>query len=88
MKILLARTAGFCMGVRRATEIAVDAVKDGRHPVATLGPLIHNPQATRLLESRGIHALPENQMPDSGTLIILAHGIAPYRQSALQNHGL
>ncbi len=88
MKILLARTAGFCMGVRRATEIAINAVRAGKHPVATLGPLIHNPQAIRLLESRGIHAMPENRVPDTGALIIRAHGITPSQQADLQGRGL
>ena len=55
MKIRLAKTAGFCMGVRRAVEIALDLQRTNPPlPVVTYGPLIHNPQTLELLKSRGI----------------------------------
>ena len=44
MEIRLAKTAGFCFGVNRAVELTYGLLNEG-HKVATLGPLIHNPQA-------------------------------------------
>ncbi|MBU1569365.1 MAG: 4-hydroxy-3-methylbut-2-enyl diphosphate reductase, partial [Proteobacteria bacterium] len=44
MKIYIARTAGFCMGVRRAVEMALDIPRKQKGPIFTFGPLIHNPQ--------------------------------------------
>ena len=44
MEIRLAKTAGFCFGVNRAVELTYNLLNEG-HKVATLGPLIHNPQA-------------------------------------------
>ena len=44
MEIRLAKTAGFCFGVNRAVELTYKLLDEG-HRVATLGPLIHNPQA-------------------------------------------
>ena len=44
MKIILAKTAGFCFGVDRAVKLTYRLLDEGRR-VATLGPLIHNPQA-------------------------------------------
>jgi len=50
MKLHIARTAGFCMGVQRAVEIALDAANHHPHPIYTYGPLIHNPQVLDLLK--------------------------------------
>lgn len=82
MKILLAETAGFCMGVRRAMTIAVQTPGANPEPVCTLGPLIHNEQALAVLEARGIHA--RTTPPESGTVILRAHGIAPRERAALE----
>ena len=46
MRILLAKTAGFCFGVDRAVRLTYDLLAQGRR-VATLGPLIHNPQVVQ-----------------------------------------
>ena len=55
MKIRLAKTAGFCMGVRRAVDMVLDLQRDSPPlPIVTYGPLIHNPQTLELLRSRGI----------------------------------
>ena len=54
MKVKVASTAGFCMGVRRAVNLALDAARDQPGPVTTLGPLIHNPQVVELLQNRGV----------------------------------
>jgi 4-hydroxy-3-methylbut-2-enyl diphosphate reductase len=44
MKILIAKNAGFCMGVRRAVEMVLDAPNKHENPICTFGPLIHNPR--------------------------------------------
>jgi len=49
MKILIAKTSGFCMGVRRAVEMVLDAPDQNTNPIFTYGPLIHNPQVLHLL---------------------------------------
>ncbi|MCX7935079.1 MAG: hypothetical protein N3A66_07450 [Planctomycetota bacterium] len=54
MRILVARTAGFCLGVRRAMEMAVKALASAPPPVRSAGPLIHNRQAVALLANRGL----------------------------------
>ena len=50
MNIIRAKTAGFCFGVDRAVKLTYDLLADG-HKVATLGPLIHNPQVVEDLEA-------------------------------------
>ena len=52
MQILLAKTAGFCFGVDRAVKLTYDLLAQGRK-VATLGPLIHTPQAVADLATNG-----------------------------------
>ena len=52
MKITIAKTAGFCMGVRRAVDMVLDASNLASEPIFTYGPLIHNPQVLEMLENK------------------------------------
>jgi 4-hydroxy-3-methylbut-2-enyl diphosphate reductase len=88
MKVRLAKTAGFCMGVRRALELALDAGHHFPDPVYTYGPLIHNPQVLKMLETKGIHVLKQIPEEEKGTVVIRAHGIPPEDQVRLKNSGL
>lgn len=74
MKVILAKQAGFCFGVKRATQMAFEAVgKDQK--TYTLGPIIHSPQVVGRLESLGIRALDTLEGLESGTIIIRSHGV-------------
>ena len=53
MEIIRAKTAGFCFGVDRAVRMTEQLAREGRR-VATLGPLIHNPQCVAALEAQGV----------------------------------
>ena len=75
MKILVAKTAGFCWGVRRAMDAVLEASARGREPVQTLGPLIHNPQALELIGRRGVRVAASPAEVAGGTVVIRAHGI-------------
>ena len=55
MKITVAKTAGFCFGVRNAIKIAQEESKKSDQIVYTYGPLIHNNDVIRQLEERGIY---------------------------------
>jgi (E)-4-hydroxy-3-methyl-but-2-enyl pyrophosphate reductase len=88
MKVRLAKKAGFCMGVRRAMELALEAGYHYPDPVFTYGPLIHNPQVLSMLEKKGIHILDPVDDRDSGTIIIRAHGIPPQEHERLKKTGL
>jgi len=85
MKIRLAKTAGFCMGVRRAVEMVLDIQRQSvPTPIVTYGPLIHNPQTLKLLESKGIGQASDLSEVHGGTVIIRAHGISPQERQELQ----
>ncbi|MFH2011850.1 MAG: 4-hydroxy-3-methylbut-2-enyl diphosphate reductase [Pseudomonadota bacterium] len=87
MSLKLAKTAGFCMGVRRAIDIALDAINE-KDNIYTYGPLVHNPQAIEMLESKGIKALDKVNGTLSGTVVIRAHGIPPNERLQIQEKGL
>jgi (E)-4-hydroxy-3-methyl-but-2-enyl pyrophosphate reductase len=84
MKILIAKTSGFCMGVRRAVEMVLDAPDQHANPIFTYGPLIHNPQVLNLLQSKDITILDEIPARGSGTVLIRAHGVPPTTKQGLK----
>jgi len=74
MEVILAKQAGFCFGVKRATQMAFEAAgKD--HKTYTLGPIIHSPQVVGKLASLGIRALDSLEDIEDGTIIIRSHGV-------------
>jgi (E)-4-hydroxy-3-methyl-but-2-enyl pyrophosphate reductase len=75
MKIIIAKNAGFCMGVRRAVEMALDAPNNYEGPIYSLGPLIHNPQVLTVLKEKGISIMEDIPDRGSGTVLIRAHGV-------------
>ncbi len=87
MKIAIAKTAGFCMGVRRAVDMVLDASNLADEPIFTYGPLIHNPQVLEMLEDKQISRI--NTIPEKGEGVVLirAHGVPPEDEQALKNAG-
>ncbi|MFZ4626695.1 MAG: 4-hydroxy-3-methylbut-2-enyl diphosphate reductase [Blastocatellia bacterium] len=89
MEIVLAESLGFCMGVKRAVDMAYRAIeKNPGEPVVTLGPLIHNTQEIERLQRDGIRVADQSDLPTSGTVIIRAHGVAPQAYDELKSRGL
>ena len=71
--ITKASLAGFCFGVDRAVELAMNAA--GGENIYTLGPIIHNTQMVQSLENKGVKAIfAIDELPDESTLILSAHG--------------
>ncbi len=75
------------MGVRRAVEMALDAVKKRDNPIFTYGPLIHNTQVLDLLAEKGITILNDIPVKGAGTVIIRAHGVPPETKTGLKSAG-
>ena len=75
MEIKVAKTAGFCFGVNRAVELTYGLLAEGRR-VATLGPLIHNPQAVADMQAKGAFVADSvPQVPDGYEVVIRSHGV-------------
>jgi len=88
MKVKVAKTAGFCTGVRRATNMALELSKTKEGPIYTYGPLVHNEQAVQMLRSKGVLDLDSLEGRGQGTVIIRAHGVPPAERKAMEDQGL
>ena len=75
MNVTVAPGSGFCFGVKRALKIAFDAAKKGDGPVATLGPIIHNPQVVAKLDEEGLRVVARADEIERGTLVVRSHGL-------------
>jgi len=88
MKIITAKSAGFCFGVKRAIDIAFKIAREKRQGVYTLGPIIHNPQVVATLKEQGI--IPINNFKSRKNiqaLIIRTHGIPLTLSKELSSFG-
>lgn len=76
MKIILAKSAGFCFGVNRAVTIVNNLFEEGKK-VTTLGPIIHNPHMVAELAERGVEIAdtPNDLSSMDRTLVIRSHGV-------------
>lgn len=88
MEIFIAKTAGFCFGVKRAVEMVYDNVS--KENVYTYGPIIHNEEVVKDLENRGVKVIESDEevlQSDKGTVIIRAHGIPAESYNLLTEAG-
>ena len=90
MNVSLAKTAGFCFGVKRAVDMAYTEAAKGK-PVYTLGPIIHNEEVVADLTQKGVLALSEEELfsgkhpLEDATVIIRSHGISKEIYTKLEN---
>lgn len=76
MKIIRAGTAGFCFGVRRALELAEQALHS-HEKICTLGPLIHNPAVIEDLQKKGVEIVGDLSEAEGKPVLIRTHGVVP-----------
>ncbi|WP_434309241.1 4-hydroxy-3-methylbut-2-enyl diphosphate reductase [Hominifimenecus sp. rT4P-3] len=91
MKVVLAKTAGFCFGVKRAVEQVYEQVRQGTLPIYTYGPIIHNEEVVADLESRGVQVIHDEEelaKITEGTIIIRSHGVGREVQEKMNAQGL
>lgn len=74
-KITIAKSAGFCFGVKRAIDLAQDIASKNKD-VYTFGPLIHNPQEVARLEKENIKVIEDYSNIEKGILVLRTHGIS------------
>jgi 4-hydroxy-3-methylbut-2-enyl diphosphate reductase len=94
-RVLIARSAGFCFGVKRAIAIADETAGKERTggagkggPIHSLGPIIHNPQAVERLEKKGVRVVGTVDEISCGKAIIRSHGVTRSDRSALEGKGV
>lgn len=87
MRVILAKTAGFCFGVDRAVNMAYELANSGAR-AATLGQLIHNSLVTDDLAAKGVRIISSPAEAQRGeTVIIRAHGVAAEVYEELKGAG-
>src|SRR5208337_3066064 len=74
VKIMTAKRAGFCFGVKRAVDMAFNTAQNSSN-VFTLGPIIHNPQVIERLKSEGVVPISSINEDNIKVLIIRTHGV-------------
>lgn len=91
MKIILAKNAGFCFGVKRAITMVEEQIEQNSgSPIYTYGPIIHNESVVNDLKARGVDVMDENRDPSDyqkGTVILRSHGVSKKIQDKIETAG-
>ncbi len=89
MEVILAKSAGFCFGVKRAVETVYQQVEKGGH-IYTYGPIIHNEAVVRDLEEKGVSVIKDTDLDrlEDGTVIIRSHGVPREVCGRIEKQGL
>ncbi|MHB1847113.1 MAG: 4-hydroxy-3-methylbut-2-enyl diphosphate reductase [Deltaproteobacteria bacterium] len=89
MKVTVAKTAGFCWGVRRTVDKAFETAEGAAGDVRTLGPVIHNPQVIASLKAEGVLVADRVADVDDGTtLVVRTHGATKSELALAKERGL
>lgn len=89
MEVILAKTAGFCFGVKRAVDTVYKEA--GKKNVYTYGPIIHNSEVVNDLKKKGVEVInsrEELEALEEGTIIIRSHGVAREIYDLIHEKGL
>ena len=92
MEVKLAKTAGFCFGVKRAVETVYEQIEEQKaEKIYTYGPIIHNDEVIKDMEKHGVTVLntvQELEELTEGTVIIRSHGVPRYICELLEQKGI
>lgn len=89
MEVIVAKTAGFCFGVKRAVEQVYEQIAKAEKPVYTYGPIIHNEFVVKDLEKKGVCVLnteEELSALTDGIVVIRSHGVGKHIYDLLEVH--
>ncbi len=86
MEIVIAKSAGFCYGVKRAIKMARETLKSSNVRCFSLGPIIHNPLVVKDLEEEGLKVIENIGDISDGILVIRSHGISKEENEYLISH--
>ena len=92
MEVRLAKTAGFCFGVKRAVDTVYKEAEKNHETIYTFGPIIHNEQVVADLEKNGVHVVNTieelKELKDGTTVIVRSHGVGKYVYDLMEECGL
>jgi len=90
MDLILAKTAGFCFGVKRAVDTVYNEINNGGK-IYTFGPIIHNEQVVNDLAEKGVNIIGDEEdlsNIEEGTVIIRSHGVSRKIYNIIEGQGL
>ena len=90
MNVNIAKSAGFCFGVKRAVNLVYDEISSEDKPIYTYGPIIHNDEVVKDLEQKGVTViknLDELSSLEKGIIIIRSHGISREEYNRIEESG-
>ncbi len=89
MQVKIARTAGFCWGVRRTVDKVMEVADHADGHVVTLGPIIHNPQAVARMREKGVQTVERvSEVEDRTTMVVRTHGAVKPELETARERGL
>ncbi|MBO5165864.1 MAG: 4-hydroxy-3-methylbut-2-enyl diphosphate reductase [Lachnospiraceae bacterium] len=91
MEVILAKSRGFCFGVKRAVETVYEQAEKTGGDIYTYGEVVHNEMVVADLEKKGVKVLEDRvslKSVVSGTVIIRAHGVAKDVYEQIETQGL
>ena len=92
MNVELAKTAGFCFGVKRAVDTVYQQIEQYREEkIFTYGPIIHNEEVIKDLRSHGVEVLNDEEelkTADADVVVLRSHGVAKYIYDILEERGI
>lgn len=89
MEVTVAKSAGFCFGVKRAVDTVYEEIQTGEK-VYTYGPIIHNDEVVADLQKKGVEviaSLEELSVVEKGTIVVRSHGVSRAEYEKMQNSG-
>ena len=90
MEVILAKSAGFCFGVKKAVEKVYEQIEQGGN-IYTYGPIIHNEEVVKDLENRGVVVIENEQQLcelKEGAVVIRSHGVSKRICELIEKNGL
>lgn len=91
MNVTVAKTAGFCFGVKRAMEKVYEQIEKSEKPIYTYGPIIHNEEVVRELKEKGVQVADTEEELKKLTdcvVIIRSHGVGKHVYDILESNGV
>ena len=91
MEVILAEKAGFCFGVKRAVDTAIEQADKASNAVFTFGPIIHNEDVTEKLALKGVNVINSieelDKLPKNSSIIIRSHGVGEDIFESIKSRG-
>ena len=87
MKVLVAESCGFCLGVRNAIKM-VNQTLETKDEVYSLGDVIHNADVVEKLATAGLKSAKNLDDINSGTVLIRSHGATDAQRQTIKDKGL